>query len=70
MSEQLDQLYKLQKKDILKAGTVFADAFSIDPVWKKVLSQATEAQRRSFFSSPAKYCLKYAKLSTFIRNTC
>lgn len=62
MSEQLDKLYKLQKKDILKAGTVFADAFSTDPVWKKVLSQASEDQRRSFFSSPVKYCLKYGKI--------
>ncbi len=40
MSGQIENLYKVQKKDIPKAGVVLADAFQHDPVWKKVLEEA------------------------------
>ncbi len=35
MSGQMEDLYKVQKKDLSKAGVVLADAFSDDPVWNK-----------------------------------
>lgn len=62
MAEQSQNLYAVQKKDIQKAGVVFADAFQNDPVWEKVLEGATTNQKRVFFMGPVRYCLKYGKL--------
>ena len=62
MSGQMENLYKVQKKDILKAGAVLADAFQHDPVWKKVLEEANIDQKRGFFEAPVRYCLKYGKV--------
>jgi ribosomal protein S18 acetylase RimI-like enzyme len=58
----MENLYKVQKKDILKAGAVLADAFQHDPVWKKVLEEANIDQKRGFFEAPVRYCLKYGKV--------
>ena len=54
MSRQIENLYKVQKKDILKAGTILADAFQHDPVWKKVLEEANIDQKHTFFESPVR----------------
>ena len=61
MSEQIETLYKVKKKDIPKAGAVLADAFQHDPVWKEVLDGAKIDQKRAFFESPVRYCLKYGE---------
>lgn len=62
MPEPTDDLYRVQKKDIIKAGTVLADAFQQDPFWKEILESANFKQRSAFFESPVKYCLKYGEV--------
>jgi ribosomal protein S18 acetylase RimI-like enzyme len=63
MPRQIENLYKVQKKDILKASVVLADAFQHDPVWTKFFkSEATIDQRGVLFESPIKYCLKYGEV--------
>ncbi len=62
MSGQIENLYKVQKKDIPKAGAVLADAFQHDPVWKKLFEEANIDQKRALFKSPVSYCLKYGKV--------
>ena len=56
MSGQIENLYKVQKKDIPKAGVVLADAFQHDPVWKLVFrDEASLEQRGVLFESPIKF---------------
>ena len=63
MSGQIENLYKVQEKDIPKAGVVLADAFQQDLVWSKFFkSEATIDQRGVLFESPIKYCLKYGEV--------
>ena len=63
MSRQIENLYKVQKKDIPKAGVVLADAFQHDPIWKLVFrDEAGLEQRGVLFESPLKYCLKYGEV--------
>lgn len=58
---QIENLYKVQKKDIPKAGAVLADAFQHDPVWTKFIKG--EAQKLgAFYESPIRYCLKYGEV--------
>ena len=61
MSRQLDNLYRVQKKDFPKAGAVLADAFEHDPVWEKVLEETGKDFRRTFFQGPVRYCSTYGK---------
>jgi hypothetical protein len=56
MSRQIDNLYKLQKKDFPEAGAVLADAFKHDPVWEKVLEETDNDFRRTFFQGLIRYC--------------
>ncbi len=62
MSTKLDNLYRLQKKDIHRAAIVLADAFQHDPVWNAVLGNATLAQRVYAFETPIRYSLKYGEV--------
>ena len=63
MSGQIEDLYKVQKTDIPKAGVVLANAFQHDPVWKLVFrDEARLEQRGVLFESPIKYCLKYGEV--------
>lgn len=60
---RIESLYKVQKKDIPKAGAVLADAFQHDPVWTKFFrGEAKIDQKGTFFESPIKYCLKYGEV--------
>ena len=59
MSGQTENLYKVQKKDIPKAGAVLADAFQHDPIWGRILEEAASNTRGAFFQSPVRYCSKY-----------
>ena len=53
-------LYKVQKKNIPKAGAVLAGAFQYDPLWKKVFEDVAKIDYKcAFFESPVRYCLKY-----------
>lgn len=46
----LENLYRVQKKDITKAGAVLAGAFQHDPVWEKVVGEIKVDLQRIFFS--------------------
>ena len=59
--EAFENLYKVQRKDIPKAGVVLADAFQNDPVWKVVLAGARIEQKRAFFGSAVRYGVSYGK---------
>jgi hypothetical protein len=61
MSGQVENLYKVEKKDIPKAGAVLADAFQQDPIWKRVLEETEIDMKRAFFQGPVRYCSKYGK---------
>jgi len=63
MNIDLDDLYKLQKTDIKKAGEVLADAFKEDPIWTKFFKEnRIEAQKANYlFGSPILFALKYGK---------
>jgi ribosomal protein S18 acetylase RimI-like enzyme len=59
MPGQRVELYKVQNKDIPRAGAVLADAFQHDPVWERVLEGVEVDLRRAFFQGPVRYCRKY-----------
>ena len=63
MNNDLDDLYKLQKTDIKKAGEVLADAFKEDPIWVKFIKDnQIEAHRMNYlFGCPILYALRYGK---------
>ena len=61
MSKQIEYLYRLQKKDLPKAGVVLADAFQHDPLWKEILAGSTAIQKRSTFESPVRFCREYGE---------
>ncbi len=62
MSNTLDNLYRLQKKDTHRAAVMLADAFQHDPVWNAVFGDATLAQRAYAFETPVRYSLKYGEV--------
>ena len=62
MANKLDNLYRLQKKDIHRAAVMLADAFQHDPVWNAVFGDATLAQRAYAFETPVRYGLKYGEV--------
>ena len=70
MSGQIENLYKLKKKDIPKVGAVLADAFQHDPVWKKVFEGESKIDQKfcAFFETPIRYCLKYGEVYTISEN--
>ncbi len=60
MTGQLDDLYKVQKKDIPKGGVTLADAFQKDPIWSQFLKDEAQLDERGvFFEAPIRYCFKY-----------
>ena len=62
MSGQIENLYKVKKKDILNAGVVLADAFQYDLFWRKVLEDAGIKQKKAFFEGSVRYGSKYGKV--------
>ena len=63
MSGQIESLYKVQRKDITKAGVTLADAFQHDPVWELVFKGETRLEQRGvLFESPIKFCLRYGEV--------
>jgi ribosomal protein S18 acetylase RimI-like enzyme len=64
MSGQIENLYKVQKKDIPKASAVLADAFQHDPLWTKVFEdEAKNLQKMgAWFEGSVRYCLKYGEV--------
>lgn len=62
MTRQLDNLYRLQKKDVLQAAGVLLAAFQHDPIWQVILRDATSTQKVGAFETPLVYCLKYGQV--------
>jgi ribosomal protein S18 acetylase RimI-like enzyme len=62
ISSHTESLYRLQKKDVRRAGEVLADAFRDDPVWKKVFIGIRPEQTQSMFEVPIHYCLRYGQV--------
>jgi ribosomal protein S18 acetylase RimI-like enzyme len=62
MAGRTEHLYRIQKKEIPRAGLVLADAFQYDEVWQLFFKpDATLEQKSMLFQSPVKYCYKYGK---------
>jgi ribosomal protein S18 acetylase RimI-like enzyme len=57
-------LYRLQKKEIPKAGIVLADAFQHDPLWNKILEGESNIEQKfqACFETPVKYCYKFGEV--------
>jgi ribosomal protein S18 acetylase RimI-like enzyme len=62
MPAKYESLYRVKKDDINKAGETLADAFSRDPVWKKVLEDASQEMKNSFFEGAVRYSLRYGEV--------
>ncbi|MBN2004023.1 MAG: GNAT family N-acetyltransferase [Anaerolineae bacterium] len=58
MSGQIETLYRLQKKDILKATAVAAAAFQSEPFWNAIVGDKTE-QLAGAYEAPLRYCFTY-----------
>jgi ribosomal protein S18 acetylase RimI-like enzyme len=54
-------LYRVQKRDIVPASKVLADAFQSDPLWNKVYEGDPDIEKRfrALFEGAVRYCLKY-----------
>ena len=55
-----DNLYKIQKKDLKNAVNVLTNAFSDDPMWKKVFND--ENKNRILTEVMVRFCLKYGSV--------
>ena len=63
MSRQIENLYKVKKQDVPKAGAVLADAFQHDPIWTKFFKDdARIDQKGVLFESPIRYGLRYGEV--------
>jgi len=62
MPAKLEHLVRLQKRDILRAAAVLADAFEPDPVWNAILRDSSRAERMAAFETPVRYCLRYGEV--------
>lgn len=58
----MNNLYKIQKKDIKRSGEMFARAFADDPVWKAALPGVAFEKMAAFFQGPARYGLTYGTI--------
>ena len=57
-------LYRVQKRDIVRASKVLADAFQRDPVWNKIYKGESDIEKRfrALFEGGVRYCLKYGEV--------
>jgi len=63
MPAYAEPLYRLQKKDALRAGEALADAFREDPVWNAIFEGEPRREARlGAFETPVLYCLKYGEV--------
>ena len=61
MTELINGLYKLQKRDIRNVGPILRDAFQHDPIWNQLFKDEPMAEHKlsSFFEAPVRYCMKF-----------
>ena len=64
MPGQIDQLYRLHKKDLPQASEVMADAFQHDPIWKAIFEDVPNIEDKVnvFYETPLRHCLKYGEV--------
>jgi len=63
MPGQVENLYKVQPKDALKATAVAVDAFQRDLFWSALFGNTTGSARwTGSFEAPIRYCLKYGEV--------
>lgn len=66
MSGQIEDLYRVQKKDIPMAGAVLANAFQDDPFWIRLLEGESKAKMDrvvgACYESSTRYCLRYGEV--------
>jgi ribosomal protein S18 acetylase RimI-like enzyme len=57
-------LYRVQKRDIVRASKVLTDAFQRDPLWNKIYEGDPDIGKRfhAFFEGGVRYCLKYGEV--------
>ncbi|MBY9006073.1 MAG: GNAT family N-acetyltransferase [Candidatus Lokiarchaeota archaeon] len=56
-----DKLYPVHKKDIKKASSVLANAFSEDPIWKRIINEFNLNNETipKIYEMPIRYCMRY-----------
>ncbi|MBN2005441.1 MAG: GNAT family N-acetyltransferase [Anaerolineae bacterium] len=62
MTTKLDALYRVQRKDVPRAGAVLTNAFQHDPVWSAIFDGVAPERRIGAFETPVRYCLKYGEV--------
>jgi ribosomal protein S18 acetylase RimI-like enzyme len=57
-------LYKVQKRDIVRAGKVLADAFQRDPIWNKICEGESDIEKRflAIFEVSVRFGLTYGEV--------
>jgi len=57
-------LYRVQKRDIVRASKALADAFQRDPLWNKIYQGEPDIEKRfhALFEGAVRYCLKYGEV--------
>ena len=63
MNNFLENLYRLQKKDVARASKVLADAFYNDPVWIYLIpdNQIRKEKLPAVFEFTIRYTLRYGE---------
>lgn len=64
MPTHLDNLYPLEKKDLVRAAEVLKDAFKDDPLHKAIFQGQSnvDAKLLAFYESPLRFCYRYGKV--------
>jgi ribosomal protein S18 acetylase RimI-like enzyme len=64
MTRLLNDLHRVQEKEIPKAAAVLRDAFRHDPVWNRVFEGAEHKDEKllAFHETPLRFCSKYGEV--------
>ena len=62
MAKISEGLYRLETGDIPQAVEVLFNAFQDDPVFNAIFEGANPKQRKAFYETPLRYCMKYGEV--------
>ncbi len=62
MAKISEGLYRLETGDIPQAVEVLFNAFQDDPVFNAIFEGANPNQRKAFYETPLRYCMKYGEV--------
>ena len=62
MAKISEGLYRLETGDIPQAVEVLFNAFQDDPVFNAIFEGANPTQRKAFYETPLRYCMKYGEV--------